>query len=103
VNDELEIRSASNADGTASLIVAGEIDLSSAPRFRQALELAASRHSALEIDLRQVTYFDSAGVDAVFAYATKHRTKLIIGDNRIVATVVRVSGLAQVVTLHNGH
>jgi anti-sigma B factor antagonist len=102
MGDELAVESTTNPDGSATLTVAGEIDLASAPRFRQALDDAANTHSAIEIDLRDVTYFDSAGVDALFTYATKHRIKLTIGDNRTLAAVIKVSGLDQVVTLRNG-
>jgi anti-anti-sigma factor len=99
VSDELAVESTTNPDGSATLTVAGEIDLASAPRFRQALDDAANTHSAIHIDLRAVTYFDSAGVDALFTYATKHRIRLTIGDNRTLAAVIKVSGLGQVVTL----
>ena len=99
---ELQIRSATAADGNVLLTVVGEIDLSSASVFRDALEEACSTHPAVAIDLRGITYFDSAGVDALFRYAPKHRIKLIIGDNDTIAAVVKVSGLDQLVTLENG-
>ena len=99
---ELEIQRGTTADGSATLAVTGEIDLATAPDFRRALDAAARTHPAIEIDLRGVTYLDSAGVDALFAYATRHRIRLTIGDNRTLATVIRVSGLAQVLTIQNG-
>ena len=99
MTNELEIQSQTNPDGTATLTVAGEIDMASAPRFREALEEATSTHSATEIDLRDVTYFDSAGVDALFTYATQHRISLSIGDNPTLATVVKVTGLAHIVAI----
>jgi anti-sigma B factor antagonist len=102
VNDELEIHSTTNDDGTATVTVVGEIDLATAPEFRRALDAAASTHSAIEVDLRGVTYLDSTGVDALFRYATKHRIKLTIGENRTLGAVSKVSGLAQVLTLQGG-
>ena len=99
MGDELEIQSTANADGSATLTVAGEIDMASAPQFRQALDAAASSHSAINVDLSGVTFFDSAGVSALFSYATKHRIKLTLGNNPTVATVIRVTGLDQVVTV----
>ena len=102
MGDELEIRSTTTPDGTAHLTIVGEIDLASAPRFRDALEQATSTQSAIAIDLRGVTYFDSAGVDALFRYAPKHRIKLTIGDNDTIAAVIKVTGLGQLVTLENG-
>jgi anti-anti-sigma factor len=99
VSAELQIRSATLADGNAHLTVTGEIDLATAPLFRGSLEQATSTHSAIAIDLRGVTYFDSAGVDALFRYAPKHRIKLIIGNNNTIAAVIKVTGLDQLVTL----
>lgn len=98
---ELKISSTTTPDGNARLTVTGEIDLASAPLLRHALEQAASTHSAIDIDLRGVTYFDSAGVDALFRYAPRHRIKLTIGDNQTLAAVVKVSGLGQLVTLES--
>ena len=102
MSDELAVESTTNPDGSATLTVAGEIDLASAPSFRRALDDAANTNSAIDIDLRAVTYFDSAGVDALFTYATRHRIKLTIGNNRTLANVIRVSGLDQVLSLKNG-
>lgn len=102
MGDQLEIRSTTTPDGNAHLAIVGEIDLASAPLFRDALERATSKHSATAIDLRGVTYFDSAGVDALSRYAPKHRIKLTIGDNDTIAAVIKVSGLGQLVTLENG-
>jgi anti-anti-sigma factor len=99
MSTDLQIRSATTPDGNANLTVVGEIDVASAPLFRDALERATSTHSATAIDLRGVTYFDSAGVDALFRYAPKHRVKLIIGDNSTIAAVIKVTGLDQLVTL----
>lgn len=101
MTDELEIQSDTDAVGGALLTVVGEIDLATAPGFRRALDAAASTHSAIEIDLRGVSYLDSTGIDALFTYATRHRIKLIIGNNRTLAAVIRVSGLDQVLTLQN--
>lgn len=99
---ELQIQSAGTADGNVCLTVVGEIDLASAPLFRDALEAATSTHSATAIDLRSVTFLDSAGIDALFRFAPKHRIKLIIGDNRTIAAVIKVTGLGQLVTFENG-
>ena len=102
MSGELSIRSTAGADGSAALTVVGEIDLATAPAFRRALDEAARTHPAIEIDLRGVTYLDSTGVDALFTYATRHRIKLTIGENRTLASVIRISGLAQVLALQNG-
>jgi anti-sigma B factor antagonist len=99
VSAELQIQSTTTSDGNACLTVTGEIDLASAPLFRDALEEATSTHSAIAVDLRGVNFLDSAGVDALFRYAPKHRIKLIIGGNDTIAAVVKVTGLDQLVTL----
>lgn len=102
MSDELDIQRARNADGSARLTVVGEIDIATAPEFRRALADVCRTHPAIELDLRGVTYFDSAGLDALFMYATKHRIKLSIGENRTLAAVIRVTGLAQVLTVDTG-
>ena len=102
MSGELDIQSSTGADGSATLTVAGEIDLATAPAFRRALDKAARTHPAIDIDLRDVTYLDSTGVDALFTYAVRHRIKLTIGENRTLASVIRISGLAEVLALQNG-
>ena len=74
------------------MTVAGEIDMSNADRFRDALGLAAAAvdGGSFVVDLTGVEYLDSAGVHALFAYAS--RIRLIAGP--LLEPVLAVSGLS---------
>jgi anti-sigma B factor antagonist len=51
-----------------TLVVSGEIDIATAPRFRAQLEaLIAEAHSPALVDLSAVTFFDSSGLAALLA------------------------------------
>jgi anti-anti-sigma factor len=59
---ELEVRQ--DADGRATIVVSGEIDMATSAELRQA---AADKLAAGDVllDLRQVTFMDSSGVAAI--------------------------------------
>ena len=90
----LELSTRAGADGIPVVTVAGEIDMSNAGRFRDALGLAAAAVSggggSFVVDLTGVEYLDSAGVHALFAHAS--RIRLIAGP--LLEPVLTVSGLS---------
>ena len=49
-------------DVQCSLVVSGEVDLSSSPKLRKAMMDALKKKQPLEVDLRECTYMDSSGV-----------------------------------------
>jgi anti-anti-sigma factor len=52
--------------GHSTLIASGEIDLATAPTFRQELlAVAAQAHSPALVDLSAVTFLDSSGLNAL--------------------------------------
>jgi anti-anti-sigma regulatory factor len=59
--------------------------------------------SALDLDLREVTYLGSTALEVIFSCAVEHRINLVTGSNPIVASVIEISGLAQVVTIRNSN
>jgi anti-anti-sigma factor len=76
------------------VVFAGEIDLSTAPLMHAALT-AVDAAPLIEIDLRRVTYLDSAAVTVLFAHA--HRPMHILaGADTAVADVLRTCALSQV-------
>ena len=87
---ELSIRPGTN--GIPVVTVAGEIDMSNADRFREALGLAAAAADggSFVVDLTGVEYLDSAGVHALFEHAA--RIRLIAGP--LLEPVLTVSGLS---------
>lgn len=89
----LELSTQAGADGIPVVTVAGEIDMSNADRFRDALGLAAAAAAdggSFVVDLTGVEYLDSAGVHALFAHAS--RIRLIAGP--LLEPVLTVSGLS---------
>ena len=88
----LELSTRASADGIPVVTVAGEIDMSNAGRFRDALGLAAAAvdGGSFVVDLTGVEYLDSAGVHVLFAYAS--RIRLIAGP--LLEPVLTVSGLS---------
>ncbi len=87
----LELSTRPGPDGIPVVTVAGEIDMSNADRFRDALGLAAAVDGgSFVVDLTGVEYLDSAGIHALFAYAS--RIRLIAGP--LLEPVLTVSGLS---------
>ncbi|MEU4039838.1 STAS domain-containing protein [Streptomyces collinus] len=54
-------------DGIHVLTAAGEIDHHSGDVLRQALDLAGTPHHRVVVDLRQVTFMDSSGINLFIA------------------------------------
>jgi anti-anti-sigma factor len=54
------------SDGTARIVVRGELDLSTGPRLEEEVRLVESEApEVLVLDLRDVTFFDSTGLQLV--------------------------------------
>ncbi|MFF0088083.1 STAS domain-containing protein [Streptomyces canus] len=58
---------ATTADGIRLLTLAGEIDDDTGETLRQALDVAATPRPGLVLDLRQVTFMDSTGINILIA------------------------------------
>lgn len=70
-------------DGVAVLGVRGEVDVSSAPRLRQALvELANEGRQRIVVDLDAVDFLDSTGLGVLVSGLKRFRT---LGGDLIVA------------------
>jgi len=91
----LELSTRPGADGIPVVTVAGEIDMSNAGRFREALGLAAPEGGRFVVDLTGVEYLDSAGVHVLFAHAA--RIRLIAGP--LLEPVLTVSGLSDITSV----
>jgi anti-sigma B factor antagonist len=92
----LELSTRPGPDGIPVVTVAGEIDMSNADRFRDALGLAAAAGGgSFVVDLTGVEYLDSAGVHALFEHAA--RIRLIAGP--LLEPVLAVSGLSDITSV----
>lgn len=70
--DDLRSFSVEQRQGCAVVVAFGEIDLTTAPALRQALEVASQVEPRVVLDLNLVTFIDSSGL-AVLLEAYKHR------------------------------
>ncbi|SDC79508.1 STAS domain-containing protein [Geodermatophilus telluris] len=85
-------------DGAARLVLAGEVDCSTAPLLRRALDEAfADGSRSVTVDLEAVTFLDSAGLSTL---AIAHRTAVghgvrlrVLVGTRAVARALQVTGL----------
>ena len=101
----IDVRAATSAAG-CSITVSGEIDSSTAPGLRSCLLEVLGRPgtTGVEVDLRAVTFLDSAGLSAL---ATAHRAaqaagrplRMRCGTTRAVLRPLQITGLLDVFTL----
>lgn len=75
------------------VVLQGEIDLATAPELRAALDAAAAPGVRQTVDLREITYLDSAGLSVLYDHAA--RLHLLVAPASVVATVIDISGLAE--------
>ena len=85
-------------EGTAVLVVRGEIDLSNADALASELAAALPKQGRLVVDLTGVDYLDSAGLTALFAQAS--RIEIIVTE--LLAPTLAISGLSDVTLVHEG-
>lgn len=94
---ELIITRGTGPDGAAVLTVTGEIDMSNAGVFADALTeaVAGAGGSRLVIDLTAVQYLDSAGLAALFAQADH----IEVRTGQLLAPLLEISGLTELTTV----
>ena len=91
----LELSTCRDADGIPVVTAVGEIDMSNADRFRDALGQAAADGGPLVVDLTGVEYLDSAGLRALFAFAPG----LALIASPLLVPVLAISGLSGVTSV----
>lgn len=92
-------------DDVPVLAVAGEVDLSSAPRLRQELvELATSEQRRAVVDLEGVEFLDSTGLGVLVSGLKRFRTRdgdlLLVCTQSRVLKVFEITGLTKVFSIH---
>jgi anti-sigma B factor antagonist len=91
----LELSTGPGSGGIPVVTAVGEIDMSNAGRFRDALGLAASRVGPFVVDLTGVEYLDSAGVNALF----EHVSRIRLIATPLLAPVLTISGLSGITSV----
>lgn len=98
MNDVLRVNTLPATDGRVVIVLAGEVDLNSAPAFRAALDEAlAAGVDDVEIDFTGVTFMDSSGLGAVIhahrAASGLGRTLSLGARSPVVDRLLDVSGV----------
>jgi anti-sigma B factor antagonist len=85
-------------EGAPVVVVRGEIDLSTAPALRAALDKAVNSSGRVEVDLRDTSFMDSCGLHILAAVHQRlgqpHDALVIRDPSPEVRLVLEVSGLA---------
>jgi anti-sigma B factor antagonist len=85
-------------DGVPVLVVRGEVDVATAPRFRQAIvELAAEGSTSAIVDLEGVDFLDSTGLGVLVSGLKRFRT--MGGDLLIICTQRRILRVFEITRL----
>ncbi len=93
--------------GVAVLVVRGEIDISTAARFQEALSAAVSGgHGSLVLDLSAVTFIDSTAVHILSTIACaldaqRRRLAVACAEGRQVHRVLSLTGLPASVAVYS--
>jgi anti-anti-sigma factor len=77
---------------TATVVVVGEVDVATAPR----MYAAATNHPAgsLTLDLRRVSFFDSAAIHALIKLTERYPGALTVLPSGQVRRILEITGLA---------
>ena len=95
----LSISTDQRDDGALVLTAAGEIDLTNIDAFVAALDEAASARddTTVVVDLSDVEYLDSGGINVLFA----HAAYIHVIANPILMPVLKISGLTDVASVES--
>ena len=91
-------------DGIGLIVLGGEVDISSAPRFKEEFEeLIGAGHADIVIDLKGVTFIDSSAlgvlVGAVRRLHPLGGRLVVVAEGHAVMRPVTLTGLDQVFTV----
>ena len=97
MSTQLRVETERRGDGSVVLHAAGEIDASNMAAFAEALTTAAAETSqTVTVDLSAVRYLDSAAINVLVS----HCGPLHIVANPLLIPVLRISGVAELATVH---
>jgi anti-anti-sigma factor len=95
---EPDVQFGTNPDRSTTVRIAGEVSAATAASVRRALEMAGGT-GPLIVDLTEVTYLDSTGVDLLTEAAGERGLEVVVGPGCTVFSVVQVSGLCEAATV----
>jgi len=91
-------------DGLGLVELSGEVDLYTAPRFKEDLVgLIETGVEAIVVDLSRVTFIDSTALGVIIGGVKRLRERdgrlVIVAGSRPVVRILRITGLDQVLTV----
>jgi anti-anti-sigma factor len=101
--DSFDVRMV-KVNGRAIVFASGEIDTSTGPAFRQALLAAQQGAPNVTVDLREVAFMDSTGVNALMgAYqrAPQGHSLRVVSPSPAVRRVLDITGVSEVLLLES--
>ena len=86
------------------LVLSGEVDLSTLPRFTDAVNRSVSQgHQVVAIDLEMITVLDDAALGIVLGVANRlrreHRELILICSNERITRYLESTGVASLITV----
>jgi anti-sigma B factor antagonist len=105
VSDLFSVSSESAGDGLGVLVLSGEVDIYTAPQFKERmLELLDAGVDRLVVDLSDVTFIDSTALGVLMGGVRRVRTAggamALVVTSRAVERVLSITGLDRVFTIH---
>jgi anti-sigma B factor antagonist len=100
----MKVRSHRRLDHTTEIIVAGEVDLDTAPRLQQEISRVVRDPGvrSIQVDLAEVTFCDSSGIavlDAGFGEAARSGISFrVVRVPAMIASILQVVGLLHPLT-----
>lgn len=91
--------SAATPTDPATITANGDIDLGNVEAFGSLLAEAAHSAPSLVVDLRSVTYCDSAAMRALFSAAAVTKVTLLAPASAPITTLLEISGLDRITTV----
>lgn len=89
-----------HTDGLGAVLsVAGEIDLASAPEFKEALAQVAAEKIPVTVDLADVTFMDSSGLHVLFTFASSTNGTgpvRVVNPSRTILRTMQIVGMTAV-------
>ena len=91
------------AQDTAVLEVWGDFDLLTTPRFNEAVAaVIAKSPTALIVDLTEVTFLASAGINALVAAQRAESLRFaVVADGPVTGRPIKILGLDEILSLHS--
>jgi anti-sigma B factor antagonist len=87
--------------GCAVVVVGGEIDMDTAPRLLDVIEVAATLSPRLIIDLGTVRFLDSSGLNTFVRARRKHGPIALVHPPSMVVRLLQITRLDGSFTIHD--